>query len=53
MFDPERHIPACHRGRDLYEPATEHDACGIGFLCNIDGRPSHQIVRDGFRILSI
>ncbi|HOV60724.1 MAG TPA: glutamate synthase large subunit [Candidatus Hydrogenedentes bacterium] len=44
-------IPDYGRGRDLYEPATEHDACGIGFLCNIAGKPSHRIVRDGFHIL--
>jgi glutamate synthase domain-containing protein 1 len=35
----------------LYEPAYEHDACGIGFVCNIDGRASHEIVRNGVRIL--
>ena len=29
----------------------EHDACGIGFLCNIDGRQSHDIVVNGFKIL--
>ncbi len=35
----------------LYAAEQEHDACGIGFLCNIDGRASHDIVVDGFRIL--
>ena len=35
----------------LYEPAYEHDACGIGFVCNIDGRQSHEIVRNGCKIL--
>ena len=51
MVTQARHIPEYGKYRDLYEPATEHDACGIGFLCNIDGKPSHRIVRDGFRIL--
>ena len=32
--------------RTLYEPSTEHDSCGFGFVCDIAGRPSHQIVRD-------
>ena len=35
----------------LYATEMEHDACGIGFLCNIDGRQSHDIVVNGFKIL--
>ena len=35
----------------LYTAAQEHDACGIGFLCNIDGRQSHDIIVNGFKIL--
>lgn len=35
----------------LYSPDQEHDACGIGFLCNIDGRRSHEVVSNGLRIL--
>ncbi len=35
----------------LYRPEDEHDACGIGFVCNIDGHPAHEIVRNGFDIL--
>jgi len=30
----------------LYDPANEKDACGVGFICDIKGRPSHQIVAD-------
>ncbi|MDR3225590.1 MAG: glutamate synthase large subunit [Clostridiales Family XIII bacterium] len=30
----------------LYEPKFEHDSCGIGLLVNIDGRRSHQLVKD-------
>lgn len=37
--------------RGLYAAEMEHDACGIGFLCNIDGRQSHDIVVNGFKIL--
>jgi len=29
----------------LYQPAYEHDACGVGFVAAIDGAPSHQIVQ--------
>jgi glutamate synthase (NADPH) large chain len=35
----------------LYSPEYEHDACGIGFLCNMDGRKSHDIVVNGAKIL--
>jgi len=29
----------------LYDPAFEHDACGVGFVASIDGQASHQIVQ--------
>ena len=35
----------------LYEPRYEHDACGIGFIVDMDGRKSHSIIRDGLTIL--
>jgi glutamate synthase domain-containing protein 2/glutamate synthase domain-containing protein 1/glutamate synthase domain-containing protein 3 len=35
----------------LYDPANEHDACGIGFVVNIEGKPSHEIVLQGLQIL--
>jgi glutamate synthase (NADPH/NADH) large chain len=35
----------------LYDPANEHDACGVGFVANVKGRKSHEIVRQGLRIL--
>jgi glutamate synthase (ferredoxin) len=35
----------------LYDPATEHDACGVGFVVDIHGRKSHRIVRAGIEIL--
>ncbi len=37
--------------RTLYEPSTEHDACGFGFVCDIAGRRSHGIVRDALTVL--
>ena len=30
----------------LYDPAFEHDACGIGFVANIKGNKSHQNISD-------
>ncbi len=35
----------------LYNPANEHDNCGIGFVANIKGRKSHDIVANGLKIL--
>jgi glutamate synthase (ferredoxin) len=35
----------------LYDPQFEHDSCGIGFVVNIKGKKSHQIVADGLQIL--
>ena len=35
----------------LYDPANEHDACGVGFIANVKGRKSHEIVQQGLRIL--
>ncbi|MGD8810824.1 MAG: glutamate synthase subunit alpha, partial [Gammaproteobacteria bacterium] len=35
----------------LYDPRNEHDACGIGFVANIKGRKSHDIVRQGLQVL--
>jgi glutamate synthase (NADPH/NADH) large chain len=35
----------------LYDPRNEHDACGVGFVVNIKGRKSHDIIRRGLKIL--
>jgi len=35
----------------LYDPHNEHDACGVGFVANIKGRKSHDIIRRGLEIL--
>jgi glutamate synthase (ferredoxin) len=35
----------------LYDPAFEHDSCGVGFLADIKGRKSHRIISDALRIL--
>jgi len=35
----------------LYEPFYEHDACGVGFVANIQGQASHEIVRNGLEVL--
>jgi glutamate synthase (NADPH) large chain len=35
----------------LYDPAHEHDACGMGFVANIKGQKSHDIIEKGIQIL--
>ena len=35
----------------LYDPANEHDACGVGFVAHIKGKKSHSIVEQGLQIL--
>ena len=35
----------------LYDPAFEHDACGVGFVAHIKGQASHETVLDANRIL--
>jgi len=35
----------------LYDPANEHDACGVGFVAHIKGEKSHSIVTQGLLIL--
>ncbi|HQW19317.1 MAG TPA: glutamate synthase large subunit [Rhodocyclaceae bacterium] len=35
----------------LYDPANEHDACGVGFVAHIKNQQSHAIVEQGLQIL--
>ena len=36
----------------LYDPAFEHDACGVGFVVDIKGRKSHKILQQGLQVLT-
>ncbi len=35
----------------LYDPRTERDACGVGFVAHIKGKKSHEIIRQSVEIL--
>jgi glutamate synthase (ferredoxin) len=35
----------------LYDPAHEHDSCGVGFVVDLHGRKSHDIVRKAIQVL--
>ncbi len=39
------------QAKGLYHSAYEKDACGMGFVVDIKGRKSHDIIDDGLRIL--
>ncbi|MEG1522367.1 MAG: glutamate synthase large subunit [Bacteroidales bacterium] len=40
-----------HLQKGLYDPAHEHDACGVGLVANIYGEGSHSIVENGLTVL--
>lgn len=35
----------------LYDPRHEHDACGVGFVVDLQGRKSHDLVQNALQIL--
>ncbi len=37
--------------RGLYSPEFEHDSCGVGFVCNIKGERSFDILTKGIEVL--
>jgi glutamate synthase (NADPH/NADH) large chain len=44
-------IPGLPPARGLYDPANEHDACGVGFVVHVKGRRSHAIVEQALKVL--
>src|ERR1700726_4801769 len=50
-FEPAREHTWRPPAEGLYDPALEKDSCGVGFIANIKGKKSHQIVRDAINIL--
>ncbi|MGA2519503.1 MAG: glutamate synthase large subunit [Acidimicrobiales bacterium] len=43
--------PRRHAGAPLYDPALEHDACGIALVADLQGRRSHELVRQAITAL--
>jgi glutamate synthase (NADPH) large chain len=35
----------------MYQPASEKDACGVGFVAHVKGAKSHAIIQNGLKIL--
>ena len=43
--------PGLPEKQGLYDPQFEHDACGVGFVCHMKGKRSHEIVQQALTIL--
>ena len=39
------------RASGLFDPRREYDACGVGFIADLKGKKSHQLVKDALAIL--
>jgi glutamate synthase (NADPH/NADH) large chain len=52
-FDAERYRQEARRlaREGLYDPAEEHDACGVGFVATLDGQPRREVVLAGIEAL--
>ncbi len=46
-----RPMPNIPSRQGLYDPANEHDACGVGFLAYLDGRKTHDVIVKGIEVL--
>ncbi len=44
----DSHLP---QRQGLYDPRYEHDSCGVGFVCNINGQRSPAIIEQGLTVL--
>jgi glutamate synthase (NADPH/NADH) large chain len=43
---------ALPQAQGLYDPAREHDACGVAFVVDAKGRRSHRIIQQGITALA-
>ncbi len=44
-------MPSLPPAQGLYDPAREHDACGVGFVADLVRPPSHLVVQKGIELL--
>ncbi len=51
LDSPATADPGVPPARGMYDPALDKDSCGVGFIADIKGRKSHQIVTDALTIL--
>ncbi|GAB2817852.1 glutamate synthase large subunit [Actinocorallia aurea] len=43
--------PGQPEAQGLYDPANEHDACGVGLVADLHGRKTHETVENGLTVL--
>src|SRR6266487_3118496 len=48
---PHRWPAASSHGGGLYDPRFEHDACGVGMVADLSGRPAHSTVAQALTVL--
>ena len=48
---PDGRAPGRPQPQGLYDPANEHDACGVGMVADLHGRKSHDIVQNALDVL--
>ena len=50
-METKQPLTALPEKQGLYDPANEHDSCGVGFVAHIKGQRSHQILVDAEEVL--
>ena len=43
--------PGLPEKQGLYDPQIEHDACGVGFVCQMKGKRTHEIIQQALTML--
>src|SRR5437867_4085293 len=51
MKDPNTKTNGLPGKQGLYDPFFEHEACGVGFVVNVKGKRSHQIIEQALQVL--
>ena len=51
MVKPENPNARTASPKGLYSPLFEHDACGVGMICDLNNRGSHGLIEDALQIL--
>lgn len=50
----QNQVSSMHHGlpkaQGLYDPDNEHDSCGVGFLCHLKGKKSHDIIKNALEM---
>src|SRR3989304_4767908 len=50
-MNPTNHFTSPPEKHGLYDPAYEHDSCGVGFVAHVKGERSRRIIADADRML--